>query len=90
MILRYSVTSLVHLELCAFYNAGLTREEIREAVEQIRDGNLYVWIDEYMNVRTIRTDPGSIDYLVWKIESRLNELLCKKSKSPKSGKPSTC
>jgi len=78
--LNYHTTSLVHLSLEPYHNAGLTPEQTKEEIEKVQDGTMRVWceqsgINRNWNVRTIRTGELEIYDLVKTIEERLNALL---------------
>lgn len=80
MNLNYYTTSIIHLSLEPFHNAGLTPEQTKKEIEKVRDGNTHVWceasgINRNWNVRTIHTRSFEIKFLVRIIEKRLNELL---------------
>lgn len=85
--INYCVTSIIHLSLEPFHNAGLTPKQTKEAIENVQDGTMRVWCDpsginRNWNVRTIRTSSLEIQDLVVKIEQRLNALLHNSETSP--------
>lgn len=96
--LNYHTTTLVHLSLESFHNAGLTPEQTKEEIEKVQDGTMRVWceqsgINRNWNVRTIRTGTLEIHDLVRTIEERLNALLHNESSSETArqrGVVSTC
>jgi len=89
--LNYHTTSLVHLSLEPYHNAGLTPEQTKEEIEKVQDGTMRVWceqsgINRNWNVRTIRTGELEIYDLVKTIEERLNALLHNSELSDRASK----
>lgn len=76
---RYFTSSVIWLSLESFYNAGLTPEDAKEAIESIRDpGNFNRklrcenrGLNGNWNVKTALTDPQSLDDLHYHIIFRL-------------------
>ena len=75
-------TSVMHLALEDFYNAGISPEQAKNVIESIRDraGTLRCeasGINNNWNVHTVCCHRDSIKEIVWQIEDCLNELLAK-------------
>lgn len=80
--LNYYVTSLIHLSLEDYHNAGLTPEQTKEAIESIRQPgrDINLWcvasgINRNWDVHVITRHDMIIWDIVSEIEDRLEELL---------------
>lgn len=92
-MIDYSVTSVIHLSLEYYHNAGLSPEKTKEIIEGIRDpaGNLNLYceasgINHNWNVRTRALSPGTHGDIVNEITERINVALSdlRKNKQPKA------
>ena len=78
--MNYHVSSIIHLSLEKYYNAGILPERSKELIESIPDpgsSSLNLWctkqcINHNWDVRTLLTDPESIEQLVWQITDVLD------------------
>lgn len=81
--LDYFTTSVIHLSLEDFHNAGLTPEETKAEIEKMRDYGSSILnlvcresgINRNWNVHTQSTDPNVIRAMVFDIYGRLEKLL---------------
>lgn len=88
--LDYFTTSVIHLSLEDFHNAGLTPEETKSVIEKIRDPGSSILdlvcresgINRNWNVHTQLVKPEQIADLVWQIRHKLKGFLeAKKEKT---------
>ena len=86
--LDYYTTSVIHLSLEGYHNAGLSKDETKAAIEAIvypfqacgYSTGSKLWcepsgINSNWNVRVLTTNPGEIAYVVDLIHERLNAAL---------------
>jgi hypothetical protein len=81
--MNYYVTSIIHLSLEDYYNAGLTPEQAKTVIELMNDpGSCSLklqcrnqGINHNWNVLTSLTDPEQISWLVGRIEVNLDMAL---------------
>ena len=86
--LKYYTTSIIHLSLEDYHNAGISPDKTKELIESI----VYPWqtggyssgytlkcdrayINANWNVEVMTTDPHKIDYIVRIIKDKLNRHL---------------
>jgi hypothetical protein len=85
--LTYYVSSVVHLQLEDFHNAGLTPEQTKEAIESALGTTGFCeasGVNRNWNVHTLSTDRGSVGLMVLAIEQRRRALLeTQKNQTPK-------
>lgn len=91
MQLDYYRTSVIHLSLEDYTNAGLTQEEIEKEITQIDDPGSFSLklrctpsgLNYNLNVHTMSKSGGTVDDIVHKIKIRLDLLLWEKRQKEK-------
>ena len=96
-MIDYYTTTLIHLSLEPYTNAGLTAEETKAIIEEIPDPGSsslmlrceHQGINDNWNVRTMAVSVVLIDWLVLHIEDRLKLGLARKFAKMPAAKTNT-